>query len=334
MKKILFLMLSIVSAHLFGQYNYESSGNCWAPCWYERLEIGAEWLHWKSEQGQLVIAADVSGTVVDGVENIVSDPLSPNFSYANGYRIYINYDLSPTWMFSVAVTHMPSSAGFAVFNDPESVATDNIAFNSISFPFLLSVTSNPAVQFSSGESQWDLDLYYLDINIGRTFVPCSWLSISPYAGVRGYWLKEELFISGTSPSLEGSAFFTEQTEKLYGAGIQAGVYGNWQLGYGFSLIGQFGGSLLYSHVKGEGDLSGEAVGVEVLRVSYDEISHRSLPTVDSLIALQYATCICNMFTELHIGWENHLFFSVNDFSLTADGNLSMQGLTLGGSIRF
>lgn len=330
MKRLFFLLMSLFSAHIFGQ----CEGSRWeaVPCWYERFEVGAEWLYWKADQSQLFIAVDVTSTSEPGFQNISSEILIPEFSYSNGYRVFASYDLDSSWSFYAALTHVPAEASFSLSVDPTTLDANFIGFNSVVFPILLPINSDGP--FATGESQWDQNLYYLDFNLGKTFIPCHWFVISPYIGVRGYWLKEELFISGSGPAAGGASFTANLTEKLYGAGLQSGVYGTLQMRYGFSLVGQFGASLLYSHAKLNEDLFRSSVEGGSLLVGTNKLAHKTIPTVDSLVALQYSTSICNMFTELHIGWENHLFFNTNEFSIMADGNLSMQGLTLGGSIRF
>ncbi|MFZ0566093.1 MAG: hypothetical protein WAM28_07910, partial [Chlamydiales bacterium] len=107
----------------------------------------------------------------------------------------------------------------------------------------------------------------------------------------------------------------------------------WLLKCGFSFVANFGGSLIYSSLHNDSNIRAEILG-STLRLLSKNNFHKSHPTIDSFIGLEYLNTFCRFGVEAHIGWENHLFFHTNQFSLTTNGNLTSQGLTLGGSIIF
>jgi hypothetical protein len=329
---ILVLLMGKLSAQ-----GYQYEGDC---CWYNRLEVGADWIYWKASQEEMdMAAADIT---TGGGANITSTALVPDFSYKSGYKVYLTYDLGCDWTFYAGLTRLSSNAGVSEFFDPAAAIahTSTIVLNSVSFPILLSITSDPEQVINSVYSSWDLNLYYLDLDIGRRFFSCRWLELGSYFGLRGMWMKQTLDLDAVTPNFQDEPgivafFFLDQQEKIRGVGIQGGMNGYWRIGCGFSLIGQFGGSLLYSRFNVNGDLDiNNPVGATPTSIEFGGSFHKSIPTVDTSILLQYATCFCGHGVELHIGWENHLFFHTNFFGLSESGNLTMEGLTLGGSLRF
>jgi hypothetical protein len=145
-------------------------------------------------------------------------------------------------------------------------------------------------------------------------------------------MKQDIRMNGNSPNSEvGPASLTAVfSEKFFGAGLLAGIRACWQLKCGFSFVGKFAGSLIYSSVHN--DFNIQAVPpTQLLDKNKYKKSHSS---IDSFIGLQYLKTFCQFSAEAHIGWENHLFFHTNQFTVTANGNLTLQGLTLGGSLIF
>jgi hypothetical protein len=334
LKYVVPILLLLVGRLCAQPYSYE--GDC---CWYNRLEAGADWIYWRASQEEMDIAAR---NIVSGV-SINSTPLIPDFSYKSGYKVYLTYDLGCDWTFYAGLTHLPSNASVSGFIDPAVAVAGGgeIALDSVSFPILLAITDTDTAQLiNSVDASWDESLYYLDLDIGRSFFSCRWLELGSYFGLRGMWMKQTLDLDAVTPNFQGEAgsvafFFLDEQEKIRGVGLQGGMNGYWRIGCGFSLIGQFGGSLLYSrmHVNGALNLV-NTVGVTPTNINFKETLHKSIATVDTSILLQYATCFCGHGVELHIGWENHLFFHTNFFGLSESGNLTVEGLTLGGSLRF
>lgn len=339
----IFIAAVLVSAPLFAQNTISSYSN--GRCWYDRLEVGADWLYWKAPQEQMEMAVGVSSSGDDASQVIQSNPITYDFDYNSGYRVYLNYELDNCWSFSAALTHAPSQASVGAFTDPTNVQSNFIVLNSNTFPIFTPINSSGSNYINSFNSTWNLDLYYLDLDIGKSFSPCNCLELGAYLGVRGYWMKQSIDLTANIININSEVttqllLVSNFNEKFYGAGLQGGVNGFWKVGCGFSLIGQFGVSLLYSRADINQHLSDVIVSSigspppATIALSTGTALYTSIPTMDSLICLQYDTSLCNYGLEFHIGWENHLIFHINQLGLLEAGNLTMQGLTLGGSIRF
>lgn len=337
MKKIFFqlLLLTTVSTTvpLFSQsfWGNNYSQKC---CNNSRFEVGAEWLYWKVEQDQTVFGADVTITpfVVsqqDTIPSITSRILRPDFKYSSGYRIFADY-ITPcnNWDIGVSYTHIGSKATVAAYNDPLLIDTNFVSIFAQNFPLL---TPLGGMSFSSATARWDAPIDYIDIDISRTFRCNSMFAITPHIGIRGLWIDEDFTIAGFSPT---SSFETVMREKIEGFGIEGGLNATLTFGSGFSLCADLGGSLLYSRFRNIGDAAVFAAGVPVSVVSYSDTIYNAVTTIDSFIGIAYDIDFCSAALNLKAGWEQHVLFNVSQFTFAGSGNLTMQGLTLGGSISF
>ena len=334
MKKILlhFIFATLTAGPLLAEdynYTYDSSNNCYSntSC-AKRFKLGGEWLYWQADQSQMEIGANVSAT--NGGATVNSSTIIPEFEYSNGYRFYLDYLLDDCWSVGAIFTHLPSNPSASASNDPASLSTNFIAFNDNLYP-LFSAFAQSGIFFSSLDMQWDLNLYYLDSYIKRTFCFCHNVTIEPYLGLRGFWMKQAIQINADSPNAQGGAttLTANLLERFYGVGLLAGVDINWQLRSGISFVGKFGSSLVYSSAND--DFNIQSTQLQITNKNKYKKAH---PSIDTFIGLRYLKSFCRFTTEAHIGWENHLFLHTNQFSVATNGNLSVQGLTLGGSITF
>lgn len=296
---------------------------CIESCWYKRFEVGADWLYWEAQQSQMELATKVttSGTLTN------SSPVFPDFQYTSGYRVNIGYHLNACWTLRAALTHLPSSASTSSVAGPQP--DNSISLNSTLYP-IYTIFTQGGTTFSSLDLNWSLDTYYLDAYVNYAFCPCRLISLEPYLGLRGFWMKQKLEASGFSVA-DGATFTSSAKEKFNGGGLIGGFKGSCELDWGFSLIGRFGASLVYSKIDTDIEMQSPPANIQI---NGSDLFYKSHPTVDSFIGIQYsANCSC-FSCEAHIGWENHIFFHTNQFTLTANGNLTLQGLTLGGSVCF
>lgn len=147
-------------------------------------------------------------------------------------------------------------------------------------------------------------------------------------------MKQDVNMSGNSPNAAGgpASMTASFSEKFCGGGLLAGINARWQLRRGFSVVAKFGSSLIYSSIHSDFDFQSEQN--DSLQIINKNKYYKAHPSIDSFFGVQYLHAFRKLSAEAHVGWENHLFFHTNQFSLTTDGNLSLQGLTLGGSLIF
>ncbi len=321
----------------FGVDDFEST------CCESRFNVGAEWLYMSVRQDNLR-----AGTFIDDFPDPVLKKafptgIQPGFEYTSGFRVNAGYQLPcECWELNALYTYLPieSKSDFAqVLIAPTSTHKQYIIPNTNSFPFFQAFgNSIGQVVFNSLSTKWYGNLSYVDIDLARTLTFGDCLSLRPHLGFRGAWVKQTLIMGGDlqMPSTNNSTFgrFT-LTEKFTGYGAEGGIWTDWKLGCGFSVLGHFGGSILYSTFKlpefSESSLGEGLPPVFVIEGTATE--HTATPTVEYSVALQYAITLCDFQIKAHIGWEQRLFFYFNQFAL-GSGNFSMQGMTLGLEVGF
>lgn len=309
-KKCMLLMFITLSPLLHAA----ESTSCRSIC-------GVEYLYWKSTQSEMNAA---SGVTFSG-SNRSAQVIEPITSYESGFRLFAGYHFGCAWDFIASLTYVPGRGSKSFHFDPAGFGTtDIIVTNYALFSFFEQFESSPQTFFSSFDIDWKSKIYYFDVGVSKSYALCNRLNFSPYLGVRALWNKQDIYFAGENPTpFSFTATFDLHTR---GIGLQTALLAAWDIGCGFSLAGNFGASLLYARYKKSIEGS-NSVG---LFDRTGNIQYKTLPTLDSMIALFYTFCSA----EIHLAWENHQFFSTNNFTIPESGNLSMQGLTLGGSVCF
>ncbi len=321
-----FLFLLCTSwAQVFGY------GNAPTCCWYNGVEVGAEWLYWQAEQTQMEIGAEIMSQSSGGGLSIHPELLRPGYNFRSGFRVNAAYDFCGScWSIGAAYTHSPSHAKVSAINDPADIDLNFVSIFATNFPLL---TAFADVNLSSLVADWQLDLDYLDLTLQRNYFPCRCLVITPYFGARGFWMRQNYDIDGASPLNGGSTFSAKMSERFNGYGLTGGLEAEWRIACGFAFVGRFGGSLLYSTVRFVGSVDA-LQGAMPLNIDIRDRVYRSTPAVGTFVALRYATTCCCRTLQAYLGWENNLYFHTNQFNITSQGSLTAQGLTLGAALGF
>lgn len=335
--------------------NYD---NCceWTMC-DGRFNVGADWLYWKTEQDNMLVGTIVDGNFFDQINALEFDAHNkrPNWKYDNGFRVWAGYQLPcDCWDVGISYTYLPASSNIVSFHTPDVIANIGGAGDEIFTLFSTNLSDFNLIKgfngvngnlFTDFHAKWNSTLNYIDVDVARTICLCECFKFRPHVGFRAAWMDQKLRARGTYPDLEGSelqTFFEEVAllkQKFRGYGIEGGLWGEWDVGCGLSLIGHFGGSVLYSKFTVEQNfalftLLGENQE-ENLRFDIDlhDSFWTATPTVDYFLGLNYANCFCDMIFNIHAGWEQHVFFDMNRLSFNG-GNLSTQGLTVGVDVGF
>ena len=373
-------MTTAVSAQEYGEGN-----TCCEPCSADigRFSVGADWLYWKTAEDGLnygllttsssVITTDpaTSGTIT----TITPDQkiLKPHFKYDSGYRVYAGYEFPCyDWEIDVIYTHAPQSLArnsYLVVPMPDLIPpltqTITILQNSLfnfdgTFPAPSPVAVTvlgpliPVFVGNAVKTEWLSDFDYVDFDLAHMLCLTDYLIVRPHFGVRYLWAKQSFKIDFAAtkaaggiilghPSFETIAAFLKN--RTHGVGVEGGLWGDCKVGYGFSIIGHIGGSILYGKHKINGSkvitvntaITNTGVTVPVTTItnsSYRDIEHTAIPMMDYFIGLQYEACISEVEVNFHVGWEQHIAYDMNRFTTTDGGDLSLQGLTLGGGFAF
>lgn len=324
----LLLACESITADNTRESNAESCETWDSCCDPGRFFVGAEWLYWKTEQSKMEFGANVDQVVTAAGVDVTSKIIAPQFSYQSGVRALAGYETADQeWAFTASFVYAPGKGRSTTFDNP-ALMMDMVSVFNVNFPILTALQGTPLDTISG---VWDVDNYYLDLDVLRNFSFCNKIQLSPHIGLRVLWSDQTFDLAGAGATA-GVSFTSRLKEQITGVGLEGGLWGTVDLVRGFSLVGHLGGSLLYSELRNSGSLAVD--NGTLLNVNYRYNTHQNLAMFDSLIGLQYITeCYAKPIT-LFLGWEQHLIFETNQFSVNGGGNMSLQGLTLGGAIAF
>lgn len=327
------ILFNLVAVMLCGLTTPASADFCGQSCndcceWSMldgKVTVGADWLYWKVQQDGVLPGALVSTATADNVVTTTARNNRPSFKWESGFRVNLGYELPcDCWDINLAYTYIPSHA---TINNFVAAADQTARF----------VPVNGSL-FTSYASKWDFTGNNIDLDIGRTVAFGECLTLRPHVGFRTTWFDQKFRAFGTLENVGDATIFQRAStkEKFCGYGVEAGLWTDYKLGCGISLVGHFGGSILYSKFKINSTvISGTIVDTAEVTAAVlfgSESYYTATPSVDYFVGLQYADTLCDLLFKARLGWEQHVLFDTNRF-LTS-GNLSTQGLTLGVDVGF
>jgi hypothetical protein len=347
--KIKSILFNLIGAMLCATTLPLAAANCF-PCGNDccewdlcdgKITLGADWLYWKVTEDNLLLGSTSNLISEPRTEplDVHASPLTQSFKYNSGFRVNLGYELPGNcWDINVCYTYLPGHSTSSTFNSTNP--TSHIFTpNRTDFPILGTILDNELVQApTSVSSKWNFNGNNVDVDMGRTVCFGECLKLRPHVGFRVTWFDQNLRFSARSAIAEDPLvqnYDAKFSQKFTGCGVEGGLWGEWQVGCGLSVVGHFGGSVLYSKFR----LHERAVASNLtvtpgdVVIAYNCHSFRNAtPTVDYFLGMQYETCFCDMLFSVHAGWEQHVLFDVN--KIAHDGNLATQGLTLGLALAF
>lgn len=315
----------------------QNYNNCceWSAC-DGKMTFGADWLYWKVQQDGILPGAIITRNDFEETPTILStSAVRPNFKYDSGFRVNLGYELpGDSWDVNVAYTYMPSHAKTLTFVAP----SDLVSFSPINS------TGDLRGAFNGFEGKWNTTINNIDLDIGRTVCFGECLNVRPHIGFRANWFDQKYSQLASNVEVDPETQLstrnlqaTSVKEKFQGYGVEGGLWADYKLGYGVSLVGHVGGSILYSKYTVTGVSTATFIDEDGV-VTINRINNASdkiwigTPSVDYFVGLKYADNFCDMLVQAHIGWEQHVMFDTNRY--LSSGNLSAQGLTLGLEVGF
>lgn len=310
------------------------------------LFLETDFLYWlvKNENGfyfgKSAFGDDFNNEVITPKNNY-----KPGFRVGLGYNLpHDNWDIYLDWTWIKSTAFLARNAKNYALIEPNLFSDTSIAVNESPLTNTFSLTPVNFVKSKSGVkyNTWDFE-------IGKIFYPGSYLSLRPFIGVRGAWVKQVFERFATSPlagiSLDSTVFPLSEKihEKFWGVGIRTGLNSQWNFCKSFGLYGNFSASLLYckfdiihSSLTEMGSAFETENRIERKSKRFEEIK----PTMQAALGLSWNECFCNsVLFGLKAGYEiNYFWDCVNsyDVSLLQEVNkaLELSGLTVGMKIEF
>jgi len=331
----------------------QSSFSCdWTPC-DGKFTIGADWLYWKLDVDNEKFATKTTAIfpviAAINVPRAIAQPttsynktIDPSFNWDNGVRAYLSYELPGNqWEVGAIFTLINSTANTKLVT--AALATPPVTeFTPTEFITTIFPTTSTTGQASSYEATNHYKFAFFDLDLARTICCGNSFRLRPHIGFRAAWFEQHYkstFVLDTSTALTTNVGFGRLPVKFRGYGLEGGLGAEWLLGCNISLIGQFGGSLLYSKFeahKTSYEIDTPTGGSPTTVYTQTDHHHYNtgIPSFDYFVGLQYAYDMCDWTIRTQIGWEQHVFFNLKNQDALIMGNLAAQGLTLGLDIGF
>lgn len=121
----------------------------------------------------------------------------------------------------------------------------------------IATASSQSLSATNVNSQWKLGLDIGDLLINRAFYQGKDVIVTPFVGLRGAWIRQNINVTITPPSgiftgLSYPTITSENSSNSWAIGPRVGLDASYLLGMGFRLEGSTAGSLLatqYTHVR-------------------------------------------------------------------------------------
>ena len=221
----------------------------------------ATYIYWQASQENLEIGL-ISRDDPQGIVNGDNAPFAtsyknnmsvtePNFTYRPGFKFGIGANLGwDGWDAFAEYTWFHGAIGSGVAPLTPNAGPVLPPNGEYLYPNQLDQTPVAATFYQDADQSWHLKMDLLDISMGRSYYSGTKLTLKPFFGARGAWIRQALKTSYNAMNFSPA----EQAESnnylaSWGVGPRAGFDSNWLLGYGLRLIGNGSADILYTRYK-------------------------------------------------------------------------------------
>jgi hypothetical protein len=352
------------------------------------LYVSGKFLYWQAREENLELGLisrnDPEGMITGGdspFNTTYSNKMkviNPHFTYRPGFKValganldYDNWDARAeyTWFhsnISTGINPLPRNTATAIPPNGQYLYPIQGAAGSIQFdgtPFF----------FQDGHQSWNLKMDFLDVSLARSYYWGTKLTLRPFFGARGAWIRQHLntvlngnnlyeiadLVTDVSNGYDKATLGNVSTS--WGVGPRAGFESNWLLGYGTRLIGNGSADILYTRYSLR---TSEQLANQNSPSTWNQTDFGIESPIDSNVSVSQEIDLLRTHAEfeLGLGWgsyfENNkwhvdfaatygfqVFWNQNMFrnfesntaqahSFTPSGNLYVHGMTLSGSLDF
>ncbi len=297
-----------------------------------------EVLVWKAREDNLTYAVNMDQVpTINGVES--GDGVHFRGKWEPGFRVGIGYNSRHDgWDLTLLWTHFQSKDKKHHEDDCDCCTNTSCEiFQPVYYPkdynltdgsFPSDTTQGPSV--SEAQSKyWRARLNLVDLELGREFYAGRWMTLRPFIGARGMWLRQKLkfeyetkdggtFLDPfeTTSGGDPNSDFVFLKNNFWGVGLRAGLDATWGLGCGVSLYSQAALSALWGRFKlaQTHTLMGSA-GQEMVLSDFSDGFQVCRPVLDLAFGISYDTTFSDNEWGWGIwaGWEHHYFWGQNKF---------------------
>lgn len=208
--------------------------------------------------------------------------------------------------------------------------------------------------YESAKSNWQNQFNAWDLDLGRNFYVGKHLAVKPTLGLKATIIRQHLHLffnqtdrrdpqQNNQYDIEWNEVRSRFKSRFWGVGPKVGFSGEWELGSGFSLMGQFHTAALYGESTRKADILAIAVADRVDDPSevglnqggyLSSDAYRLRMMAHTAIGLEWSRCFWNwMNFQIHLGWEAEYWWNQMDFISFVDASpnhdLSLTGINAG-----
>lgn len=307
--------------------------------------ITANFIWWKAVQDGLRYASSGVGgnttaaapfaSVGSGTNKSVGEDWAPGFKVGlglalshDGWDLYAQY----TWLhaYDSSSINTTLSGGLAANYAGNSGQTNN----------------SPFINADSAKAKWNLRFNVIDFEIGRNFYLSQYLTMRPFAGLKGTWQDQDIrfrYNSGsfTIPGVPTNAtgpYRVHNHVDTWGIGIRGGFNLGWYLAKEWSIQTNFAWTTMwanYDDLKRNDTLDDRATGNSSRRANINNNSWYTVKYIGEMeIALRWETWFYddNYHFAIQAGWENQVWINWGQvpvvYQQQTEHDLTLHGLNL------
>lgn len=312
--------------------------------------ITADFIYWTARQDGLAYARsglyDYSvGVAFDDLEH--GETYYPSTKFSPGFKVGIGLNLAHDgWDTLVNYTWYRSNHHHSIVTTDASALSPvvlwDVALLGPGYVGQNFIATTPFVNVGRASSSWSIHFNNIDWEMGRNYYISQYLTLRPYAGLKGTWMHQHFTASyGEFVPAEIDADISDATmhqiQKFWGVGARTGLDASWYMTKNWSIFSNTALSAVWGRFYNTRQDSVTATGTEVKSTIINTRSnfHTVKPVLELQLGVRYDYWFCD--DDYHFGveaaWEEQVWFSQNQFielvspsGSTAD--LILQGLTI------
>ncbi len=296
----------------------------------------ASFIYWHVSQESMETAIINHSLTPSGSNASQATPL-PDFNYKPGFKVGFGFDTNyDDWTGWVEYTWLH-----------QSITSTNTTSNET--PYSTSPWLSLGSETTGIHSKWKMHLDMLDAAFSRPYYEGTQISISPYAGMRALWIRQNfnLFVQNP-PSDPNQPTLSKNQSHSWAIGPMLGTIGHWMLGMGFRFEGKASGSLLYTQYTHLRSYQAATQTGGVYNSSMRSFHNYNVlrPTAELGVGLGWGSYFDNQnyYWDLSARYDFNIFWDQNvmarfqnalvNLVTGATGNLYLHGLTLSSRFDF
>lgn len=277
-----------------------------------RVDVRGSWdvyatgsfIYWQARQENMeigMVSNAANPYVTTSAIPVVSYFVNPDFEYKPGFKFGLGANLDwDNWDAYAEYTWFHGTTDSTV----SQLVPTGTAATAGNFNFLQAKQGAPGAlstltpYYNSGNQSWNLKMDFLDMSLARAYYAGMKLTVRPFFGARGAWIREHLDTTYNGNTAGGASatnnsVVTNSTTS-WGLGPRAGFGTNWLMGYGLRFTGDASADVLYTRYNARAQQLFSTTATPSVVTSNYKLS------VDHLDYLRAHVCL-----DLGFGWGSY-----------------------------